>query len=298
MDDKFSSQTKTFLDNNPALKLIEEFTWIQNQSKEIPGLTAISFSTEINQRSQSITLLDKERGTLSIELIRIKNQFIHCYRTFETKLNYITKAKIYALNNNNFLVFANCARGLVEHAASISFQLKKGNQCLTNLSSTKGLSEAKNFLKEYHDHLNKLFYGTRFFKQEGLLEAIGVLSLIDNYLAKEIKSIREYYDFLCDFVHPNFGSNIIVTSGTLAEGVIDPPFEQKKEIVMQILKGVGRVYEYLNDTAVDFSKIGINFDNFIEKIPGQNCIVGKPFFNIGKILFWKRQNERISNLFH
>ena len=42
-------------------------------------------------------------------------------------------------------------------------------------------------------------------------------------LAKRVNDIEMMYDYLCEFVHPNYGSNLLVSTGKLGAGRLDPP---------------------------------------------------------------------------
>lgn len=70
----------------------------------------------------------------------------------------------------------------------------------------------------YDDHskkLHKFFYGsTSEKKNEGFIH---VNDMIDE-LKKHIEGIKNDYNSLCDFVHPNYGSYKLVSSGILGKG--------------------------------------------------------------------------------
>jgi hypothetical protein len=70
----------------------------------------------------------------------------------------------------------------------------------------------------------------------------------------KIHLVRADYDFLCDFVHPNYGSNFLVTSGTIAEGSIDTPNEHIRNISFLFVKKSLRYWLYYRELQVrDFS---------------------------------------------
>ena len=94
---------------------------------------------------------------------------------------------------------------------------------------------------------------------------MNVLTLIDKYLSSEIRDIRKYYDYLSDFAHPNFGSNVLISSGALGEGIIDPSIEEKKEIVENILQITGIIIKHLNNKVWGFASLGIMIHNYLQK---------------------------------
>lgn len=54
--------------------------------------------------------------------------------------------------------------------------------------------------ENFNDLIEKLFLGTRYDEE---IQAINILTCIDK-LDKEYNGYREYYDALCEFVHPNW----------------------------------------------------------------------------------------------
>ncbi len=59
--------------------------------------------------------------------------------------------------------------------------------------------------------------------------------------------VRSDYDFLCDFVHPNYGSNFLVTSGTFAQGQIDTPNEPLQNLNILFVKKCLRYWLYYKE---------------------------------------------------
>lgn len=279
MDREISASTKNLHDNHQVFETIERFIEKEDEIKRIFGQETISFDLEVNRKANQIKSVERENGLLAIELIRVKNQYLYCFRTIVTKLKYLSSANIYALNHNNFLVLASNCRNIIEQIAALVYQIRKGNECIDSLQKVTNTTEVRKAITDYQDTLNKVFYGTRFFKQDGLVDAINVLTLIDKYLTKELGEVRRFYDFLSDFVHPNFGSNILVTSGVLAAGVVDPPYEEKKEIVKQVLNGTQTLYTFLDEKIINFSKIGIQLEDYLAKVLNRDLTFGQIFSN-------------------
>ncbi|RLD17241.1 MAG: hypothetical protein DRI36_04350, partial [Caldiserica bacterium] len=207
----------------------------------------------------------KKIGAIYVELCILKNQYVFIWLIIKTKIKYLMDTLIYSLNNDNHLILALISRSLIEHAASLSYLLKWTQSKLEELSGLEDYEDINKIIENLCEVYKKIFYGTRFFKKEGLVEAVNVLTLID-YLSKEIKDIRKYYDYLSDFVHPNFGSNVLVISGELGEGVVGPSIEEKKEIVEGILQIVGGVIEYLRYKIFDFTRLGLMINNYLQRV--------------------------------
>jgi len=52
----------------------------------------------------------------------------------------------------------------------------------------------------------------------------------------EITDIGEVYDFLCEYVHPNYGSNALVSTGVLGAGRLNPPADSHRETIDRLLQ--------------------------------------------------------------
>lgn len=264
LEEKIREEIKQKYRTKKTFELIEKF--LEKQS-ELSLIKKISFEKEIKQKTAEILSKEREIGKIAINLCKLKNQYLFLYRIIETKLTYLIKSIIYGLNDDNHLLLAFCSRSLIEHAASICYLIERTEKIL---EKTKGCNTYKKIdknIKQLFDVYKKIFYGTKFFKDkgEGLIDAIDVGTLRRDYLAKEIENINDAYSYLCDFVHPNFGSNILVSSGDLGEGIVDPPIEEKKEIIENILRITGNIIEYLDYKVCDFASLGIMIDSYLQK---------------------------------
>ena len=245
-----------------TFELIEKFLEKQSQ---LSLIKRISFEKELREKTAEILTKERELGIIAVGLCRLKNQYLFLNRIIETKLTYLVRSMIFGLNDDNHLLLALCSRSLIEHAASLSYLIEWTNRILERTKGTMEYKSINKNLEELYTIYRKIFYGTRFFKNEGLIEATNVLTLVDKYLSPEIKDVRKYYDYLSDFVHPNFGSNVLVSSGELGEGIVDPSIEEKKEIIENILQITGVIIKYVDYKVLDFASLGILIDNYLQK---------------------------------
>lgn len=216
--------------NKKYLSKIEAFIL---EVSEFSLVKKISSSKEIDRKAKEIRLKNNKIGTIAIDLIIIKNQFLFNYRILQTKLIYLINSMINSLNQDNHLVFALCSRSLLEHAGTIAYIYKKTENTINKLKNQSDYQKIQDILNIQKNNQKKVFYGTRFFKDDYLKKAIHTEELIKDYLEKKFPNAGQIYGFLCDFVHPNYGSNLFVSSGDLGNGMIDPPIEEKKEIINQ-----------------------------------------------------------------
>ena len=260
--EKIREEIKKKYKTKETFELIEKFLEKQSQ---LSLIKQISFEKELEEKTKDILAKERELGIIAVSLCRLKNQYLFLYRIIKTKLTYLMRSMIWALNNDNHLLLALCSRSLIEHIASLSYLIEWTNKILEKIKGNTEYKSINENLEELYTIYRKIFYGTRFFKNEGLVEAMNVLTLVDKYLSSEVKDVRKWYDYLSDFVHPNFGSNVLVSSGDLGEGIIDPSIEEKKEIIENILQITGIMIKYLNYKVWHFGALGMMIDNYFQK---------------------------------
>lgn len=99
------------------------------------------------------------------------------------------------------------------------------------------------------------------FTKNEAIERFGIP--IDPYPKAHI--VKADYDFLCDFVHPNYGSNFLVSSGSLAEGLIDTPNEHIKNLNILFVKKCLRYWLYYKELLLIDAKLGMNIGNWLSR---------------------------------
>lgn len=77
--------------------------------------------------------------------------------------------------------------------------------------------------------------------------------------------VRADYDFLCDFVHPNYGSNFLVTSGTLAEGLIDTPNEHVRNLNILFVKKCLRYWLYYKELRLLDANANLKLNSWLQR---------------------------------
>lgn len=150
----------------------------------------------------------------------------------ERKLSEIARGIKASDADKNISVFMNLARSFFEHSASFVYQseiLRKGIDDVAKKRTEKDIVKAIGF---QHDRLKKLFYSSG---KSG--EKVHVNTMIET--AAKIKSdFAGKYADLCEFVHPNYGSNRLVSTGTLGAGKIEPAegvFETERNSALSII---------------------------------------------------------------
>lgn len=230
-----------------VFNLIEEF--LVKQSR-LSSTKALVFEQQISDRTAKLSQEDAKLGTLATNLYKLKNQYLLLYKVMETKFVHLVRAMVDALNKEDFLLLALCSRSLVEHAAFISYLVRQAR-----------VEEVEALFDLY----GKSLYSTRFFGQEGLVDTLNLLSMVDESLSIDSEETKECYSCLCDFVHPAFSSNVMIFDEKPGEGTMGPSPEQKKAAVEKVLQAVGTAMRFLDYEADSFASVGITIEDYIQK---------------------------------
>lgn len=136
---------------------------------------------------------------------------------FEKKTEEVAKGLLDALSANNLVVQLNLSRALVEHVASIAHQVECMKRAVNEIQKTQSQDKAQSVTERHFKVLDRLYYGGNL----GLAreKKIHVNDMLKS-AAKHWSEVGAVYERLCEFVHPNFGSNLLVSSGELGRGQV------------------------------------------------------------------------------
>jgi hypothetical protein len=116
----------------------------------------------------------------------------------------------------------NLARAFMEHTASLAFQNQALEKAVSDIESKQLFDQVDRAIRKHRKIVDRMYYGgesgpkdAKRLHTNDLLEA----------LAKVDKRAASDYATLCEFVHPNYGSNLLVSSGELSSGSIGIPSE-------------------------------------------------------------------------
>lgn len=211
-----------------------------------------------------IESLDSPLKPIAKELFEIADQSFFLLQVVEWKIDYLAEGLFQAIQSKNPLSLANNARALVEHVASIAgicSEIGRLENTLHGQQSEKIIKEAIGRAKSY---LQRAYYG-RSPKASGKQEPKSI-HINDSLkaLSKKVKNIEEIYDFLCEYVHPNFGSNLLVSTGELANGRLNPPEEYHRETLDQLRRICSYCMIYLKEQATEHLSSPIRIQALID----------------------------------
>ena len=157
-------------------------------------------------------------------IVRTLHQFafdhFHLTLVFRFKVKEIGRGIVASMKDLNPVVLFNLSRALVEHTASLAYQDQALLKVTKEISTKQDENSIFEAISRHENIARRLYYG-------GTGSSIQVKRIHVNDLLEALKKIDteilSNYDRLCEFVHPNYSSNTLVSSGTLAAGSIGVP---------------------------------------------------------------------------
>lgn len=198
-------------------KLIDEF---------VTATQALSFFNDFDQamkgRQERLPPRDPKKPTSEIAWLMYELTRDHFYlmRVSTLKLEQIARGILWALNEGNVTVHIALARSLLEHVAAMAFHTRRLSGVHDDLA--KRTNTLRDAIINQYQFVKKLYYGESPKNPKAKIAQFHV----DDFravLRKDYPEEATTYDRLCEFVHPNYGSNLLVSSGILGAGALARP---------------------------------------------------------------------------
>lgn len=199
--------------------------------------------------------LDEPMKSIATRLFSVADQGFFLYAVYHWKIDYLAEALIHAIEAKNPIALANNVRALVEHLAALVLILKefeKLEQCLHGQGQEAAINIA---LEKTETFIHRSYYGkspkVTKDKREQALHVNDCLVA----LKEDVADIEETYEFLSEYVHPNHGSNVLVSTGQLASGRLNPPEEYHRETLDRLKSYCSHCMLYLQDRVTERSSV-------------------------------------------
>lgn len=214
--------------------------------------------------SSRARLPEEEGGSESVRIAHRLHDLAHGHffstLVFRFKTREIARGIFDAEENLNLVVLFNLARALIEHTASLAFQDQSLERALSDIERKQSFEQIDRSIRKHRKIIDQLYYG-------GDVSPKGVKRLHVNDLLKALTAVDKRaqadYENLCEFVHPNFGSNLLVSSGELLTGSIGIPAESMSE-ELSLARSVIERYAALDwDLVISGTRNLSRIDNWI-----------------------------------
>jgi len=214
--------------------------------------------------SEQIEKLRDPLKSVASRLFMVTDRGFFLLHVAEWKIDYLAEALIHAIEVNNPIALANNTRGVVEHIAAMVAVLRELETLETTLRGKSDERAIDRLLMKAEGFLHRAYYGT---SPKTTAEKANQALHIDDCLKVlkcEIPDAGEMYGFLCEYVHPNYGSNVLVSSGRLAEGRLNPPPDFHRETLDRIRRHCARCMLFLRDRRVQHASVFVRLQGLID----------------------------------
>lgn len=145
--------------------------------------------------------------TIGRELHGLAFDHFHLTLVFRYKSKEIARGIFSSFEMENPVVLFNLARAFVEHTSSIAYQENALKKAVSDISGKQIEDQIHKSIEFHRDVARRLYYG-------GEGSPVAMKRIHVNDLLKSLgiiyQSVLEDYERLCEFVHPNYGSNTLV----------------------------------------------------------------------------------------
>jgi hypothetical protein len=132
------------------------------------------------------------------------------------KLTQIAHGILWAIKAKNPTVQFSLTRGLLEHTAALAFQISKIRRIQDDLARHGDLKTLIEAIQAHQTIVHRIFYGQSPQKRGDHLRQFHINDCRES-MRDDYPEEPAVYDTLSEFVHPNYGSNYLVSSGTLGK---------------------------------------------------------------------------------
>lgn len=234
---------------------IEESDFLRNHDDRFSGLR-----DQVEKKSSKLT---PPLNIVSKKLYYIADNTVYCMELFNYKFSLLAQAIIHAIETENPLSLANNTRSLLEQLAVFIYLINHVSKMLENLKNQGDIDKIDKIISKSEGVIGRVYSGEGKNKSKSKNgEAIHVNDAIKE-LAKEIVDVNDTYDYLCEFVHPNYGNNILVSSGELGKGSIGKKGLDHKNIQSIIMCSYS-IFEFLNKKKIFHPVVTWNVHHLVE----------------------------------
>ncbi|PTP81557.1 hypothetical protein CWO04_22420 [Vibrio splendidus] len=183
-------------------------------------------------------------NVISKRLYKISKNTFYLIELFDYKIYLLAKGALQSIETRNPLTLANTTRAIMEQIAVYHHCLSSISIMLENLKDQGTLEKITKIIEKCENTINRTYSGQGKAYAENGAKAIHVNEAIKS-LTEEISDALKVYDYLCEFVHPNYGGNLLVSSGDLGKGIIAAKRMEDKNIE-KMLDVICSVFDYLS----------------------------------------------------
>lgn len=174
------------------------------------------------------------------------------------KIDAINSLIEFSIDSKNAVALAQGIRALLEHACVLILISKEVEKLKKGLDGLNEFSKIKSLFNKSGSFINRCYFGkSGKVEQDKAKQALHINDGLD-LLKNRLTDIDKDYDYLCEFVHPNHGSNLLVSTSDIEKYLtsIESNFD-RDEIIQMIIIGNKTLEVIGGEELFIYSMIGI-----------------------------------------
>jgi hypothetical protein len=177
------------------------------------------FDEAFRSREQRLPNRDLQNptGRLAWLLYDLCRNHFFLLRVESLKLAEIARGVLWALQTGNPTVQLSLVRSLLEHLSALAFQVDELRKLSESLSRQNDPGKNMGTILKHQSIVERIYYGRDIHGGTGHPKPFHVNDF-RKVLQQDYQEQDIVYATLCDYVHPNYGSNSLVSSGKLGKG--------------------------------------------------------------------------------
>ena len=182
------------------------------------------FDEAFRGREQRLPSQESQNPTVRMAwlLYNLCRNHFFLLRVESLKLAEIARGIRWALQSGNPTVQITLVRSLFEHTAALAFQVDELHKIYKNLLGQNEPGKIIGTIQKHDLIVERMYYGRDMHGAIGHPEPFHVNNF-RKVLQQDYQEQDIVYSTLCDYVHPNYGSNSLVSSGELGKGALSQP---------------------------------------------------------------------------
>lgn len=203
-------------------------------------------------------------NVIAPRLYYVADHSFYCIELFKYKYYLLAKGMLNGIKDSNPLSLANNCRCLLEQVATLSYCMNAIEEMLENIKD-QGLPEKiDKIISKAELALQRTYAGQGKKSASDIdVEAIHVntsIKVLDKRLAESISS----YDYLCEFVHPNYGNNLLISSGIIGKGKIGSRKNSDEAIIKIAFIGIALLFFNEENTGLFYPTLTLRTHHLVE----------------------------------
>jgi hypothetical protein len=225
-----------------------------------------------------IDKINEPLKSVATRLFTVTDKGFFLLAVCEWKIDAIADALIQTISANNSIALANNTRALIEHLGAFVAVAKELDSLALALKGQNTAQGINHLLDKTERFLHRGYYGkSPKVTKDKNEQALHVESDCLAALKEEITDIYEVYDFLCEYVHPNYGSNALVSTGVLGAGRLNPPADFHRDTINRLLRYCALAMIFLKERGIVFAGVILRLQGLLDLCFVSQATIGNVF---------------------